>query len=127
MKGILSYLLKPSTNDPEAVKQAYYDSLKSTHVMMLISFVMSAIFLVMSYVNPVFFGTEPTYHRLIYLILFLIVMLWFAVARYAVVDYNSIAAGSADNKVKVMIGEVPAAYQDVKFSHDSVEYIIEKH
>ena len=45
----------------------------------------------------------------------------------AVVDYNSIAAGSADNKVKVMIGEVPAAYQDVKFSHDSVEYIIEKH
>ena len=88
MKGIFSYLLKPSTNDPEAVKQAYYDSLKSTHVMMLISFVMSAIFLVMSYVNPVFFGTEPTYHRLIYLILFLIVMLWFAVARYAVVDYN---------------------------------------
>ena len=45
----------------------------------------------------------------------------------AVVDYNSISAGSASNKVKVMIGEVPAAYQDVKFSHDSVEYIIEKH
>ena len=45
----------------------------------------------------------------------------------AVVDYNSIATGSADDKVKVMIGEVPAAYQDVKFSHDSVEYIIEKH
>ena len=45
----------------------------------------------------------------------------------AVVDYNSIAAGSSTNKVKVMIGEVPAAYRDVKFSHDSVEYIIEKH
>ena len=45
----------------------------------------------------------------------------------AVVDYNSIAAGSSNNKVKVMIGEVPAAYQDVVFSQDSVEYIIEKH
>ena len=45
----------------------------------------------------------------------------------AVVDYNSVVNGSAGNKVKVLIGEVPAAYQDVKFSHDSVEYIIEKH
>lgn len=45
----------------------------------------------------------------------------------AVVDYNSLNPTIAGNKVKVMIGEVPAAYQDVKFSHDSVEYIIEKH
>jgi len=45
----------------------------------------------------------------------------------AVVDYNSIDFSSPSNKVKVMIGEVPAAYQEVKFSHDSVEYIIEKH
>ena len=43
----------------------------------------------------------------------------------AVVDYNSIVTGS--NKLKVMIGEMPAVYQDVKLSHDSVEYIIEKH
>lgn len=45
----------------------------------------------------------------------------------AVVDYNSVANGTPGNKVKVQIGEVPAAYQDVKFSRDSVEYIIEKH
>lgn len=45
----------------------------------------------------------------------------------AVVDYNSIDFNSPGNKVKVMIGEAPAAYQDLKFSHDSVEYIIEKH
>ena len=45
----------------------------------------------------------------------------------AVVDYNSLNSSGARNKIKVMIGEVPAAYQDVKFSHDSVEYIIEKH
>ncbi len=45
----------------------------------------------------------------------------------AVVDYNSVDFSSTSNKVKVQIGEVPAAYQDVKLSHDSVEYIIEKH
>ena len=45
----------------------------------------------------------------------------------AVVDYNSVDFSTPGNKVKVMIGEVPAAYQDVKFSRDSVEYIIEKH
>jgi len=42
----------------------------------------------------------------------------------AVVDYNSINLMS--NKVKVMIGEVPAIYQDVSLSNDSVEYKIEK-
>ena len=45
----------------------------------------------------------------------------------AVVDFNSIDLNSTSNKVKVIIGEMPAAYQDVKLSHDSVEYIIEKH
>ena len=45
----------------------------------------------------------------------------------AVVDYNLVDFTSSSNKVKVQVGEVPAAYQDVTFSHDSVEYIIEKH
>lgn len=45
----------------------------------------------------------------------------------AVVDYNSIDFTSSRNKVKVLIGEVPAAFHDVTLSHDSVEYIIEKH
>ena len=44
-----------------------------------------------------------------------------------VVDYNSVDNNIPGNKVKVMIGEIPAAYQDVSLSHDSVEYIIEKH
>ncbi len=45
----------------------------------------------------------------------------------AVVDYNSVDNSTPGNKVKVMIGETPASYQDVKLSHDSVEYIIERH
>lgn len=45
----------------------------------------------------------------------------------AVVDYNAVNFNSRSNKVKVIIGEAPAAYQDLKITHDSVEYIIEKH
>lgn len=45
----------------------------------------------------------------------------------AVVDYNSVDSSTPGNKVKVIIGEIPASYQDVKLSHDSVEYIIERH
>lgn len=44
----------------------------------------------------------------------------------AVVDYNTLSS-TPGNKVKVSIGEMPASYQDVKLSHDSVEYIIERH
>lgn len=45
----------------------------------------------------------------------------------AVVDYRSVDFKSRSNKVAVVIGEAPAAYQDVKHFPDSVEYIIEKH
>lgn len=44
----------------------------------------------------------------------------------AVVDYNSVDFKSSSNKVKVNIGEAPAAFQNVKPAIDSVDYIIEK-
>ena len=44
----------------------------------------------------------------------------------AVVDYNSVDFNSSSNKVIGLIGEMPSAYQDVKLSQDSVEYILEK-
>ena len=44
-----------------------------------------------------------------------------------VVDYSSIDFSHPGNKVKVLPGELPAVYKDVKVVPDSVEYIIEKH
>lgn len=44
----------------------------------------------------------------------------------AVVDYNSINLKTQGNKVQLLIGEVPGAYEDVHLSLDSVEYIIER-
>lgn len=45
----------------------------------------------------------------------------------AVVDYNTVDINTPGNMVKVMVGEAPASFEDVKLSRDSVEYIIEKH
>lgn len=44
----------------------------------------------------------------------------------AVVDYNSVDFKSPSKKVKVNIGESPAAFQNVKPARDSVDYIIER-
>lgn len=45
----------------------------------------------------------------------------------AVVDYNSININTPGNKVELLVGEVPGAFENVKLALDSVEYIIEKH
>ena len=45
----------------------------------------------------------------------------------AVVDYNSININTPGNKVELMVGEVPGAFENVSLELDSVEYIIEKH
>ncbi len=89
MRGVLDYIFKPSTNDPEAVKSAYYGSLQTTRVIMMISFAMSALFLVISFIDPSFIGTHPELHRVVYLALFLIVLVWFLISRYSVADYEN--------------------------------------
>lgn len=45
----------------------------------------------------------------------------------AVIDYNSINLNTPGNKVELLVGEAPGAFEDVKLALDSVEYIIEKH
>ncbi len=89
MKEVLNYIFRPSTRNPEAVKMAYFGSLRPTHFVMAISFIMAAIFLVLSFVRPDMFGTSSYYHKYCYLALFLIVLVWSAVARYSVMDYDS--------------------------------------
>ena len=50
MRDMLRYLFKPKTNDPEAIKSAYYESVGPTHVTMIISFLAAAIFLTITFV-----------------------------------------------------------------------------
>ena len=89
MKELLNYLFRPSKTSREAVKSAYYGSLKPTHVMLLISVVMCLIFLVLSFFNTPFFGTTAFYHRICYGVLFCVALIWCACVRYALRDYES--------------------------------------
>ena len=89
MKELLNYLFRPSKNSREAVRSAYYGSLKPTHVMLTISVVMCMIFMVLSFFNTPFFGTTAFYHRICYCVLFGIALIWCACVRYAVRDYES--------------------------------------
>ena len=90
MRDMLRYLFKPSSNDPEAIKSAYYESVGPTHVTMIISFIAAAIFLVLTFVYPPYFGgTTVLYHQICYLWLLVIVIVWMAGVRHAMKDYAS--------------------------------------
>ena len=69
MKELFEYLFKPFKHDREAVRSAYYGSLRPTHVMLLIAFIMCLFFLILSFINPALFGTTLIYHRICYSIL----------------------------------------------------------
>ena len=56
MRDMLRYLFKPSSNDREAIRSAYYESVGPTRVTMLITLVAAITFLVMTFVYPANFG-----------------------------------------------------------------------
>ncbi len=88
MRDVFRYLLKPSSNDPEAVKSTYYESVGPTRVTMYISFITAVIFLVLTFVYPPYFGgTTVLYHQLCYIWLLIVVIVWFAGVHYAMKDY----------------------------------------
>ena len=89
MKDLLKYLFLPSRSDREAVKRAYFSSLKPTHVMLIISFLMCVVFMVLTFTTPKFFGPTVTYHRACYIFLFVVVAFWAIIVRYAVKDFES--------------------------------------
>ncbi|MBQ6018261.1 MAG: DegV family EDD domain-containing protein [Clostridiales bacterium] len=89
MKDLFRYLFMPSRSDRDSVKSAYYSSLKPTHVMLMISFLMCVVFMVLTFTTPGFFGPTVTYHRACYIFLFVVVVFWVMVVRYAIKDFES--------------------------------------
>ena len=88
MRSLLRYLFRPSKNSREAIKLAYLGSTKPTHVMLMISFIMCVIFMVLTFTTPSYFGTTAFYHRICYIVLYVVVIFWCALARYAVQDFD---------------------------------------
>ena len=89
MKELLNYLFRPSKIDREAVKSAYYGSLRPAHVMMTMAFIIGFMFLILSFVSPGLFGNTLVQHRICYFVLFFVGLLWSLIAYMSAKDFES--------------------------------------
>ena len=90
MRDMLRYLFKPSSNDPEAIKSAYYESVGPTQVTMILAFLAGVIFLAITFIYPPYFGgTTVLYHQICYVWLLAVVIAWMIGVRHAMKDYAS--------------------------------------
>ena len=90
MKDMFRYLFKPSSIDREAIKSAYYESVKPTHVTMLITLIAAITFMVLTFVYPPYFGgTTVLYHQICYAWVILVATIWSVGAHHAMKDYQA--------------------------------------
>ena len=90
MNDMIRYLFKPTANDREAIKSAYYESVKPTHVTMVITLIAAIVFLVITFVYPPYFGgTTVLYHQICYVWVISVAITWLIGAYYAMKDYAS--------------------------------------
>ena len=88
MREMLRYLFRPKSNDREAIKSAYYESVGPTHVTMILAFLAAAIFMTITFVYPQYFGgTTVLYHQICYVWLLIIVIIWMVGAHSAMKDF----------------------------------------
>ncbi len=88
MKNMFRYLFKPASNDREATKSAYYESVAPTYVTMIITLIAAVTFMVLTIVYPKYFGgTTVLYHQICYAWVILIAAIWIIGAHHAMKDY----------------------------------------
>ena len=88
MKDILRYLFRPSLIDREAIRSAYYESVRPTLVTMIITLIAAITFLVITFVYPPYFGgTTVLYHQICYVWVILIASVWIIGTHHALKDY----------------------------------------
>ena len=90
MKDMLRYLFKPSTNDREAIRSAYYESVQPTHVTMIITLIAAITFMVLTFAYPPYFGGETVlYHQICYAWVIIVAVVWLFGAHHAMKDFAS--------------------------------------
>ena len=88
MKDMLRVIFKPSTLDRDAVRSAYYESVRPTFVTMIITLIAAITFLVLTFAYPPYFGgTTVLYHQICYVWVILIAFIWIIGAHHSLKDY----------------------------------------
>lgn len=90
MKDMLRYLFKPSRNDREAIRSAYYESVGPTRVTMVITLIAALTFMIMTFAWPSYFGgTTVLYHQICYVWVIAVAVAWLFGANYAMKDFTA--------------------------------------
>ena len=90
MNDIFKYIFKPASIDREAVRSAYYESVKPTFVTMIITLIAAFTFLTMTFVYPPYFGgTTVFYHQVCYVFVIVVASSWIIGTHYAMKDFAS--------------------------------------
>lgn len=89
MKDIFRYLFRPSTNNREAIKSAYYQSVKPTQVTMMITLIAGIFFFALTFIYPSYFGGPTLPFKLCYAWLIAVDAIWCFGIYYAMKDYAS--------------------------------------
>ena len=90
MKDMMRYLFKPSTNDREAIRSAYYESVQPTHVTMIITLIAAITFMVLTFAYPPYFGGNTVlYHQICYAWVIIVAVVWLFGAHHAMKDFAS--------------------------------------
>ena len=90
MRDMLKYVFRPKSNDPEAIRSAYYESIGPTRVTMYITLLAASVFMIMTFVYPPYFGgTTVLYHQICYIWVLLVASSWIIGVGKAMKDYVS--------------------------------------
>jgi len=90
MNEIFRYFFKPATIDREAVRSAYYESVRPTFVTMIITLIAAFTFLTITFVYPPYFGgTTVLYHQICYIFVIVIASGWIIGTHYAMKDFTA--------------------------------------
>lgn len=89
MKGILTYIFKPSSHDKEVVKSIYKGMIRTTRAMVAFTMMFVLAFFIWTLVEPSAFDNSVVYHRLVYLLFLLTGCIWLVLMRYATKDIDT--------------------------------------
>ena len=89
MRKVLNYIFRRSQIDPEAEKSVYKSSIKPTLFMIMLCFIISFVLFGLTIFAPSIFDTGAMFHRIMYIILFMIGLFYTAFAEYALKDYDN--------------------------------------
>ena len=89
MRKVLRFIFRQSSIDPEAEKSVYKSSVTPTHFMIMLCIIISIVLFGLTVFAPGIFDNGVFFHRIMYIILFLIGAFWCIAARYGMKDYEN--------------------------------------